>query len=540
MQRFVSWLHRNHLLGGDSIQKLGRAITNATPDFRRAMHGTGRSGFSPAKALVGAMRTEGLDPTDPDQLGRFLDAFNARPQAERDEILGWEDDLDLDLEPGEDDDDEPEPDDGPMPAIELPSVPELATMAEATVTFRQLRTVRDFLETPRRLTQAGNLSLADARTLATHLGLEHRFDPVFHGRQEKTRSVMDIPELDRVFRWAIHARFGEVDRNRAELGPNADLFEESPQEAWLLAMVMLLNGKVLDGDLGWAPFEEPLVDLVEELPAQLYPYGAARIEQLETVAVRLLEEERDLDPPGGPFDLRREIVKALPRRVLEPLTELGVIAIEDGSVSLTPLGRWGLMAWMRAQGIDAPIIGEMTDAPAAEVLAWCNGRTQEEAEAELRAWIAKRPVTAAHEIAEAARSGAPVMEAMFAFELIGPEAETAVRGLLDDDRLAGPALVWLVDQELQDPDDLPTDLLLALMTESLLQVLEDEGPQEMAEHMALQGPIEEQLRMVDALAASDHPRTPELLSAIGKHHPMKPVAKHARTVAFKRLGSQVH
>jgi hypothetical protein len=339
MQRFVSWLHRNHLLGGDSIQKLGRAITNATPDFRRAMHGTGRSGFSPAKALVGAMRSEGLDPTDPDQLGRFLDAFNARPQAERDEILGWEDDLDLDLEPGEDDDDEPEPDDGPMPAIELPSVPELATMAEATVTFRQLRTVRDFLETPRRLTQAGNLSLADARTLATHLGLEHRFDPVFHGRQEKTRSVMDIPELDRVFRWAIHARFGEVDRNRAELGPNADLFEESPQEAWLLAMVMLLNGKVLDGDLGWAPFEEPLVDLVEELPAQLYPYGAARIEQLETVAVRLLEEERDLDPPGGPFDLRREIVKALPRRVLEPLTELGVIAIEDGSVSLTPLGR---------------------------------------------------------------------------------------------------------------------------------------------------------------------------------------------------------
>lgn len=486
LQGFITWLSVRGLLGGDSLDRLTLAIADATPAFLRAMAG---------------------------------------------------DDLDL-----EGPDDAPEHVQGPMPAVELPPVEELAAMAKATATFRLLRTVRDFLETPRRLTQAGNLSVADARELATQLGIDHRFDPVVGGRAHKTRSVMDVPELDRAFRWTILARFGDVERNRAELGPNAELFETSPQEAWLLAMVTLLNGKVLDGDIGWLPFEEPLVDLLEELPVQLYPDRMSTIRQLESVAVQLLEEDRTLDPPGGPIDERRWIVESLPKRVLEPLVDLGMIEldVEDETVRLSPLGRWGIMAWLRAQGIDAPIIGELADAPAAEVLAWCHARTQEEAEAELRAWIAKRPVTAAHEIAMAARAGAPAVEAMFAFEIIGPEAETAVRGLLEDDRLAGPALVWLVDQELLDPDSLATDDLLALMTESLLQVLEDEGPQEMAEHMALQGPIEEQLRLVDALAQSDHPRTRELLTAIGKHHPMKPVAKHARSVAFKRSGLQVH
>jgi hypothetical protein len=62
------------------------AVDEFEPDYLAAMHDTGR--FGPAKSIVGAMLAEGVALTDQASLDGWLADFNARPQKERDRVLG--------------------------------------------------------------------------------------------------------------------------------------------------------------------------------------------------------------------------------------------------------------------------------------------------------------------------------------------------------------------------------------------------------------------------------------------------------------------
>jgi hypothetical protein len=81
---------------------------------------------------------------------------------------------------------------------------------------------------------------------------------------------------------------------------------------------------------------------------------------------------------------------------------------------------------------------------------------------------------------------------------------------------------------------------MGMLVGSTMEILDDEGPEAMVEHLRSQGPESEQLRLIEGLEDVEHPRTTELLQAIGRHHPSKRVASAARAAAFKRLGLQVH
>ncbi len=68
------------------IEETLDAVREFEPEFRRAMKDPTR--FGPAKALATAMLREGVDVTSQAEFQRWMEAFNARPEAERRRIIG--------------------------------------------------------------------------------------------------------------------------------------------------------------------------------------------------------------------------------------------------------------------------------------------------------------------------------------------------------------------------------------------------------------------------------------------------------------------
>jgi hypothetical protein len=122
--------------------------------------------------------------------------------------------------------------------------------------------------------------------------------------------------------------------------------------------------------------------------------------------------------------------------------------------------------------------------------------------------------------------------------VLGDRAEVAVRQLLGG-RWDGVAVNWLAergDTELVDRDP---DRGLAGIADVLGVLLDSEGPDAVVagiDHGG-QGAVMDTL---DRLWRLEHERTGELLESLGRHHPDKAVAKHARKVLAKhrsRAGS---
>ena len=86
LRRWVRFAGRKKGLAADAMGETLAAIDQFGAEFQRAMRNPAR--FGPAKALVDAMRAEGVDPTDPGALGAWIEGFNERPLGERDAILG--------------------------------------------------------------------------------------------------------------------------------------------------------------------------------------------------------------------------------------------------------------------------------------------------------------------------------------------------------------------------------------------------------------------------------------------------------------------
>jgi hypothetical protein len=158
------------------------------------------------------------------------------------------------------------------------------------------------------------------------------------------------------------------------------------------------------------------------------------------------------------------------------------------------------------------------------------------AEKEMRSWIEARPDTAVAELVEAARTGALPMMALHALSLAGPGAEVEVRAMLEVAELRPQAQLWLVGHGYDDPASLSTEMMQALLIETLAAQVDADGEVAAVAHFQGLGPEEEQVRFLEAMLRADHPRTSEILQVVGRLHPSKVVAKAARKTAFKRQG----
>ena len=277
------------------------------------------------------------------------------------------------------------------------------------------------------------------------------------------------------------------------------------------------------------------------------------LEEVSTAMMRLDEQFRMLEPTGlveyQPVDeaLTREAGEA--EEALEAEQLGGELDDEDvsryGMVRLTPLGLHGVRERMREAGLEVPAVGDLAGSGADVLLAALPVYTEDNARSEIETWFAERAgrtegegtADAARELLAAARGGdeeGPVrrLACQQALSLAGPEAEPALREVLDDRQLGGLARVWLAERGAADVPQPDEDMVFWLTVDTIAAQLATAGePEELQE--LVRGLVDQHTGFFDKAWRVDHPATGEVLEAMGRVHPDKQVAKSARKAAFK-------
>jgi hypothetical protein len=225
---------------------------------------------------------------------------------------------------------------------------------------------------------------------------------------------------------------------------------------------------------------------------------------------------------------------------LETLADLGVVELgtedADGSltVSLSPLGTWGVHRRLGAQGWHVPVLGVAAKYDARGLLAALANCDAEDGEAEITSWLASRDAaTAAAELMQAAANGSAGQRgAAFAvLDRIGVAARDEVRAGIGHPLLRAHAAVWLLEhgEDVRlEPED-RTWLLVDLGA----GLLEEAAPADVVAELLPNLPAEDQVNIVAGLWQVSHPGVTDLLTALSDHHPDPKVARAARKAAFK-------
>ncbi|MBO8198181.1 hypothetical protein JW613_07665 [Streptomyces smyrnaeus] len=289
------------------------------------------------------------------------------------------------------------------------------------------------------------------------------------------------------------------------------------------------------------------------------------LEEVSTAMMRLDEQFRMLEPTGlvayQPVDeaLTREAAEGEEVPGADGLSADGAgsadgadLDEEDvtryGMVRLTPLGLYGVRERMREAGLDVPAVGDLADAGADKLLAALPVYTEENARSEIESWFAARATAegtdgaggttaAARELLAAARGtdeAAPVrrLACQQALSLAGPEAEPALREVLEDRQLGGLARVWLAERGAADVPQPDEEMVFWLTIDTIAAQVATAGePDELRE--LVRDLVDQHAGFFDKAWRVEHPATGDVLETMGRVHPDKRVAKDARKAAFK-------
>ncbi|MFI6770086.1 hypothetical protein [Streptomyces sp. NPDC050355] len=269
------------------------------------------------------------------------------------------------------------------------------------------------------------------------------------------------------------------------------------------------------------------------------------LEEVSEAMMRLDDQFRVLEPIGlvayRPLDeaLIEELDEAGETvRSAEPLTDEDVSRY--GLVRLTPLGVYAVRARLLDAGADAPAVGDLTDKGAEVLLDALPDYPEALAQSESELWLAARtPLDAARDLLAAARGDdehAPHrrLAAQQTLSLVSPDAEDALREVLDDRQLGGLARVWLAERALPGIPEPSQEMIFWLTVDTLAAQLGsvDEGAEAELRDL-VQGLTDQHSGFFDSAWRVDHPATAEVLEAMGRLHPDKKAAKEARKAAFK-------
>lgn len=438
--RFIEFLSSTGRFGGgvgraaeviSYVESLPEAMSAAMAD---------PANFGMAKSLFAGMGAEVPDTDSPDELQGWLDGLmaehNALPFEERRAVT--------------DPFFEPKLTEVPFPYLPAPEA-ELAASAAAAPILAELRQLADLLGPDgRRLTQRGNLRLADARELVAALGTGDEMDPEIGGRVFKTHTSEHLPGLGYLVELALEC--GAARRHHGHLVPvKAWRKRSSLQQMERIWRVHLDLGflSIQEPRYAFADDLHPLIEaglphwMIELLPAGIRGDVADIVERTEDVVQRMLDDNMFLD-----------MTPALVSRLLERAERLGLLhwtdwtaadqhdwlrtREPDGSVTLTPLGR-------HLAATDAEEFGyrlrtvDLADASEREVLDLLRIDDNVDPEGVLDLWQTGAPAaTRAQQLADALPDDCDAIDRLHVFmlfELLGPESSApAVRGLLD-----GPA-----------------------------------------------------------------------------------------------------
>ncbi|MEU9231935.1 hypothetical protein [Streptomyces subrutilus] len=348
-----------------------------------------------------------------------------------------------------------------------------------------------------------------------------------------------VPDLDDLVD-ALDAG-GDIDFDRLDWNParEADFLDGALANLYLLT--------VTEGGAADRPVPLPVLAASMVVPDDMGEPTDAVLEQVSDAMMRLDDQFRQLEPIG--LVEFRPVDEELMAEADDEQTAAGGAGADDedvsryGMVRLTPLGLYGIRARLLEAGVGAPAVGELAGKGADALLDAVSHYPESAAQAEIEAWLEGRDVPAAvAELLAAARGddeGGPLrrLRCQQALAPAGPEAEPAVRAVLDDGELGGLARVWLAERGVADVPAPDATMVFWLTVDTI------------AAQLAADGETEELPLLMETLTAHhtgffeqvwrvEHPATAYVLEAMGRLHPDKKAAKEARKAAFKARSRQ--
>lgn len=551
----MEFLEETGLLDGrsDSASRLAATASGLTDDFVEAM-GDPRN-FGMAKSLF--FHAGGLEdtPRDADAVEELLERVNRLPPEALEGLTNADADAVFTR---------------PMVVgpVRLPPETDRRASASAAPVLDRFERLRGFFGTKgRKLTQKGNVTLADARALVEMLETGDVMDPVIGDRQFRTTSSAELPGLHLYVEWAIAA--GAIRRHSGRLVSVAAWERRTKDPS--AALERAVDGLVKVGPLGsrrgghyFGDLADLLDDGIGRLLAEVLDArqeaGSADIDELGRVMLGVI---RSL--VGGLNPLAASCIEPWVRDQLDVLALAGVVdvtgvRVEDrdpelgvvldkvrtgGTATLTPAGVHVAARLASDLGIAVTTRPDPSTATAVDIADLLGQVGREEWLSDARAWTAGRSDKEAADelvpaIATMERPAALVLAGLDTVAtLFGDAATPAVRGLLKGQH-DGLAVLWLLQQEALDPASVDSFRILSGSVDLFTAMLDIGGPDELTKAFSQNQDTEQQVSMLDRLWRTDHPRAGELLEALGQHHPEKQVAKAARKAAFRhrsRAGS---
>ncbi|MFF8863737.1 hypothetical protein ACF08B_16965 [Streptomyces sp. NPDC015139] len=366
-------------------------------------------------------------------------------------------------------------------------------------------------------------------------GSPHDVLAVWLAALETVLADASVPDLDDLV--AAMDEDGEVDFSSLDWDPEA----EAEFLDGVLGNLYLLT--VSEDGPGEGPVPLPALAASMIVPDDMGEPTNDVLEQVSDAMMRLDDQFRTLEPVG--LVEYRPVDEALMADAdEEPATLVDDTDVSRyGMVRLTPLGVYGLRARLLEAGFEAPAVGELVDKGADALLDGTSAFGQSAARAETEQWLARRePLASARELLAAARGadpGAPLrrLRCQQALSLVGPEAEPALREVLDDPELGGLARVWLSERGAAGVPAPSEALVFWLTVDTVAAQLQAEGNSDELQAL-VEGLAEQHSGFFSAAWRVDHPATADVLEAMGRLHPDKKVAKEARKAAFKARSQQ--
>jgi hypothetical protein len=544
VQTLLRFLADSNLLDSDCapMPLLEEAIDRLAPGYIAAMGDPSKFGM--AKSLFTSAAADGVDLTDREAADEWIAGFNARPEEERRRVL-------------------PGPPVAPrqsrpvLPPVVLPDDGATLVSAAKAPVLGLFRDLAGYVGSGRKLTQRGNLTLADARALVDLLGTGDHIDGQIGDRTFRTRSSAELPHLRHLFVWArkagvLRVVHGKAVATKASARIDADpmaWFEKSARA--LLAAGALSSQRDPDAWLKWPEVDALLDGLV--LPMLTTAYVTRRPVPLDDIVevVTATVLEAFVFPRLTDEQVARSVGVDV-TFIMDALELAGVVLRagaeepdgswsrwrEGGTVELTDAGVVLVRRLFVEAGHDAPTAGRFASGPAVDLLraareldpptlwgeveAWRRGRSDDEA--------ARSLAEAIPEIDVAAQLLASGMLADIPPDVSAP----LVRRLESNPAVRGAARCWLVDRGLARETSLYDPAEPGPFIDVLAHRFATGGPEALAATLATVGNHDDQVAVLGTLWRSPSGATLPVLEAIGKTHTVKFVAKAARKAAFQR------
>jgi len=226
---------------------------------------------------------------------------------------------------------------------------DLAAAAASAPVLRQVTALTRWVGEGRKLTQTGQLTMADARHLVGLLDTGDEIDPVIGERVFRTRSSADLPVLAIVVAWAKAAGLVRVVHGRLVPVKKNQQLVNRPAQLWNVMFAAFDQLGTVICSTGW--FQSLLGDNFADGIAFLFrgiadgggtaPIGAVQQEVWSALSARYYLDDATTEQLAR---LRMTTDNDV-RRAVAGLVTLGALAQEDaaaGTLRLTPLAEWVL------------------------------------------------------------------------------------------------------------------------------------------------------------------------------------------------------